>query len=694
MIKRVLVLSSQPAFAELVGSALQEGGGYQVTIIDSIVGIRNLESSASFSLLIIDIEQPDEDQLRTLVHFQSLQPGMVSILLLTTSFDTRLEMDGLRLNKVFRKPIYLPDFLEEIKLSLTNAENAAVAEPLQSYRKQLEEALPDQLLEVQMEGNASKIVYFLNGSPLAAVGEYKELIVAELITFLEERAESQLHTNFMKYKQFTGDSEPSLIYFKTMRENEILVMVFPASIPLRDARQQVNLAKQKLLMLNQPKNNIPSFLILEDTQEIRLQTKEVVREEKTTAEDISGINQMPAEQETQAASEARMKQLESAEFLPGWIKEGMEEEHTERTIPTSEKQVSDSAKLNEEVQPSNDISSSSSMNLNNELETGPEVKDEELLEQEATDSARETSRQVNTVDQLISDLEHEAPPADLLAGIVFPWDEQADEVGTKKEWQPESEDLIDEELVQNPAIMQVGTEGDRGDGVPDEGISNATAYSRSDLSQDSLSTANELFAKLDEPEAAQNSITDQNDVVTTVEATHKNSAENKPHENSESTEDFNGLQPSEIRLQPSSPAQVSLYYTCVLIPRFPDQFLVGMISRLLTASIPEICIAFGWRLDRLRIRPMHLEWTIFAPPNISPAKIIRILRRETSKAIFEIKPDLLKRYLLKDFWAPGNLLISGFLAPSQSMVNEYVLGTRSAQGITTLPAIRQTTQGD
>ncbi len=592
-----MVLSSQPAFAELIRSALQESGKYLVTIIDSIVEIHSLASSTNFAVLVLDIDQPDDEQLHVLTDFQRFQQGLKTILLLTTSFDTRSELNGLHIDKVIQKPIYLPTFLEEIEDSLTSGMK-------EKSQDQLERTLPELLHDAWSQSDANLIAYFVDGSLLAVVGDSRELIIEEIVSFLDERAEKPLHADFMKYKQLAGNSEPSLFYFKVIEENELLVMVFAASIPLRDARQQINQVKQSLLAFSSLNNSPPGSINTEDTQEIRVRNEEGIAEKKDSALERAENVQRGEDLESQATLEVKATQSPSNEFLPGWIREDSQEDKDFK-FSTLEKQERERLNKNLHLNVDQGGDEPSTPILNTETSQDLQAGSLRSDGQQDDDFSAESDQQINTIDQLLSASKPEGPASDLLAGLVFPWDAQNEVDGTVSSMEVRPE--LDHQHVERETLLS-SVEDD----VP---------------------------------------------------------------------------QKSEVRLQPESPGQVSLCYTCLLIPRFHDQFLVGMISQLLAKSIPQICVAFDLRLDRLTIRPTHVQWTIFASPKVAPAKIIRIMRKETSKAIFELKPDFLKRHLSNEFWAPGYLLLSGYLPPSQSMVKEYVHGTRQAQGAQIQPIL-------
>jgi CheY-like chemotaxis protein len=58
-----------------------------------------------------------------------------------------------------------------------------------------------------------------------------------------------------------------------------------------------------------------------------------------------------------------------------------------------------------------------------------------------------------------------------------------------------------------------------------------------------------------------------------------------------------------VMLEPISPGLYNLTYACLLVPRFSTHYLTGDMSDQLSEWLPQICIAFGWRLEYLAVRP-------------------------------------------------------------------------------------------
>lgn len=141
------------------------------------------------------------------------------------------------------------------------------------------------------------------------------------------------------------------------------------------------------------------------------------------------------------------------------------------------------------------------------------------------------------------------------------------------------------------------------------------------------------------------------------------------------------VDPGEIDVEPVSPSMYNLTYACVLIPRFPHHHLTGEIAKRLSDWITHLCVAFGWRLEHLSVRPGYVQWLVNVPPNTSPGYLMRTIRQHTSRRMFVEFPVTETENLSGDFWAPGYLILGNPQPPPPSLVLEFIQNTRSRQGI-------------
>jgi REP element-mobilizing transposase RayT len=135
-----------------------------------------------------------------------------------------------------------------------------------------------------------------------------------------------------------------------------------------------------------------------------------------------------------------------------------------------------------------------------------------------------------------------------------------------------------------------------------------------------------------------------------------------------------------MMLEPIAPGLYNLTYACLLVPRFSSHYLTGDISDSISEWLPQICIAFGWRLEYLAVRPEYIQWVVNVPPATSPGYLMRIMRQQTSEKIFTEFPRMKKENPSGDFWAPGYLIMGGTQPHPPQLVKDYIKQTRTRQG--------------
>ncbi|HEY5982556.1 MAG TPA: transposase [Anaerolineales bacterium] len=141
-----------------------------------------------------------------------------------------------------------------------------------------------------------------------------------------------------------------------------------------------------------------------------------------------------------------------------------------------------------------------------------------------------------------------------------------------------------------------------------------------------------------------------------------------------------GADARRITLEPVHAGVYHLTYACLLLPRFPEHYLTGEVADKLSEWMPIICVAFGWRLEYLAVRPEYLQWVSNVPPATSPGYVMRIMRSQTSEKIFAAFPGLKKDNPSGDFWAPGYLIMGGTQPHPSQLVKDYIKQVRQRQG--------------
>jgi len=124
-----------------------------------------------------------------------------------------------------------------------------------------------------------------------------------------------------------------------------------------------------------------------------------------------------------------------------------------------------------------------------------------------------------------------------------------------------------------------------------------------------------------------------------------------------------------------------LSFTCLLIPRFPGHQLIGDVVLGLQDRMMQICIAYSWRLEYVSVQSDYMEWIISVTPSTSTKRMMNLIRKQTSKYIFEEFPRFSHINPAGDFWAPGYLINIGSQNHSQSVIKQFNQETRREQGL-------------
>lgn len=145
--------------------------------------------------------------------------------------------------------------------------------------------------------------------------------------------------------------------------------------------------------------------------------------------------------------------------------------------------------------------------------------------------------------------------------------------------------------------------------------------------------------------------------------------------------------PPRVRWLPASEAsaaggQTLLSYAYVLTPRLPEHRLEGDLAEKLAAWLPQLCVAFAWRLEHLSIQPGFIQWMVSLPAETAPERVVHMLETHLSERVFEEFTRLKRDNPSGQFFAPGFLIMNGSL-PTDAQVTDFIKHTRTRQGIPT-----------
>jgi len=148
----------------------------------------------------------------------------------------------------------------------------------------------------------------------------------------------------------------------------------------------------------------------------------------------------------------------------------------------------------------------------------------------------------------------------------------------------------------------------------------------------------------------------------------------------QSIEDKKVFLPNTTKIYEDSGPNVTSF-VCLLVPRFEEHMLIGDLSDNLYTWMSDICISFGWNLKFIKISPDYLHWIMTVKITSSPVEFMNIVRRATSKKIFDEFPRFSQQDISKKFWAPYYYVGVGNVPYSRSSIQAFIEQIRMEQGL-------------
>ncbi|PLX59655.1 IS200/IS605 family transposase [Sedimenticola selenatireducens] len=120
-----------------------------------------------------------------------------------------------------------------------------------------------------------------------------------------------------------------------------------------------------------------------------------------------------------------------------------------------------------------------------------------------------------------------------------------------------------------------------------------------------------------------------------------------------------------------SHTKYKIRYHFVFVTKYRYQLLVGEVGLKLRELIRQTCNAFEIEILKGVVSKDHVHILVSAPPNMAPSEIMRRIKGRSSSKLFELYPELKRRYWGRHFWARGYFCVtSGEL--TEEMIKEYL----------------------
>jgi len=111
------------------------------------------------------------------------------------------------------------------------------------------------------------------------------------------------------------------------------------------------------------------------------------------------------------------------------------------------------------------------------------------------------------------------------------------------------------------------------------------------------------------------------------------------------------------RLEPLSAGGYDLHYAYVLVPRLPNHRLEGDLAEKISVWLPQLCLAFAWRLENISVQPEFVQWMLSMSPDTSPESVVTTLEKHLSEPIFDEFPAFQARESVRTIlcaWFPDH----------------------------------------
>jgi DNA-binding response OmpR family regulator/REP element-mobilizing transposase RayT len=651
----ILVATPHAAFGELLRISLEESGHYQVRLVSTAKEARASVGRADYQLAILDSELADEPFVPLCLDFIS-KPIKVMIVPPDNN-PNHASLGGLMPDGYLYRPFYLPDLLDTVQNLIQPATEQAspTQEHLAAPGWASDPLALQLLLEQELSDNdAIAILVGMQGNLLGSAGLLNTASINEMANIVRRYWDSHEKTDLMRYVRLSITKSDYLVYATPLDSDLVLMMVFHPGAQLSQVRPQT---KQVANRLNLHAAGYQPPIAPHKAEPANSET----------AMPLNGANNGRAD--------------------PNLIQEADPVSHHTSAIIEPQTEPEDESGLF-----SNDGESFIFTGPGSRLTVGqkPQPDEQDFFDEDLA------ARKID-LDQLLGTIPSPdpspgtEPPQVGTTGLFGDWFPGPDE------WQAAGARIEPGQAEASPAASSSELAGEQtlSQAVP---VETAPAEEKEAAAlQDDLPAAEQEPAVKDNRPGGLSGSLEEAEVSTrpvASNAAEAGKANTVPApfflEPEPEIDPLGDTRPrstvvptiaSISQLEPVSPALSLLNYTCVLLPRLPQHYLAGELADRLAQWVQHLCLAFGWRLEGISLRPEYLQWTVQVAPSVSPGNLVRIIRQRTSLHIFNTYDYIKQQNPSGDFWATGYLIVSGPQPPSAQLLREYIAQTRKRQGI-------------
>jgi len=235
--KNLLIFTAEAQFGELLRLSLEETGNYQVALCYTPAEVLSHLARAPFDLLIYDTGAADLNYMAVLRRVASDYPQLPLLVFPPDDDPHHPSLEQVNVWAFLNKPFYTPDLLHMVERLCRGERIIPPPPPLPDAQEPLQQFLVEFL-----KHSAAKAVWiFSAGRLFVEAGSLPSSLRDSLSAYLEEQWEDRI--DYGERLRFATPSpqveeSPLLLYSRPLSAQTLLVLLFPASIPLSQVRRE------------------------------------------------------------------------------------------------------------------------------------------------------------------------------------------------------------------------------------------------------------------------------------------------------------------------------------------------------------------------------------------------------------------------------------------------------------------------
>jgi len=133
-------------------------------------------------------------------------------------------------------------------------------------------------------------------------------------------------------------------------------------------------------------------------------------------------------------------------------------------------------------------------------------------------------------------------------------------------------------------------------------------------------------------------------------------------------------------LHSSSHTRYELKYHFVWGPKYRRVVLKGNIGKYVSKIIYEVAERFDFEIVELAVMEDHVHMFVSAIPDLSPSRIMKLVKGITANEIFQEFPGIKRDLWGGNLWQRGYFVMSSGEGTTNEMIRRYIKEQRNPEG--------------